>query len=188
MASEILGELQQFGPIQLAIPVGIETHRMFNKTLRRQWCAGTAARLWAAISAARPGLAALAGAFAGIVPRTGSGGLATGPLSPRAGRVIAGTIVLVAYAARPGPWFAVIGSLRPRALGARSEVSAVTDGPSVQAQFIRRQFAVAVLVELLKRGGCIGNFLGGKFAVPIGVEGFHQRAARPDDPALPAGA
>jgi hypothetical protein len=162
VTDEVLGEVQQFCAVQFAVAIRVESHGVFHEALRRRRTARTATRAALSVAAALSGLS-LAGR-AGI-------GVGTG-------RIGAGTSAIAAEASPSGTGAAVIRTARAVAVPPWSEVATASAAATRRAQFIRRQLAVAVLVELFERRRGVGDFLGREHSVVVRVERLHERIGR----------
>jgi hypothetical protein len=162
VTDEVLGEVQQFRAAQFAVAIRVETHGVFDEALRRRRTARTATRAALSVAAALSELT-LAGR-AGIGVRTRSVGT--------------GTSAITAESSPSGTGAAVIRSARSGGVSPRSEVSTASASATGRPQFIGRQLAVAVLVELFERRWGVGDLLGGKHSVVVRIERLHERIGR----------
>jgi hypothetical protein len=176
----ILGELHQLFAIQFAVAIRVEVHGVFDHPFGRRRTSGTAA--WSTV-VGRTIIQSLS--VARLFAAAGSLGSSTG--TDR----VAAAIAFKTAARSVRSWSAwTTGSTRSAITGTatirsgaavvRTASTAAAAGRSPRGpQFVLRQFAVAVLVELLEGGGSVGDFFGGEDAVMVGIEGFHERIGRP---------
>jgi hypothetical protein len=154
--NQVLGEFRQLGAVELSVAVGIEGHRMSHHPLDS-------------------GRSTLASATAAL-----SRSAATGRAAPLSGTT--------AFTARTAPLFTRAAStsgstrtFRPAfvlriASGSFATATATFDRASwttLRMQLVFAQLSVAVLVELLERGGRIRDFFGRQLTVAIGIEHLH---------------
>jgi hypothetical protein len=149
VTDEVFGEVQQFRAVQFAVAIRVETHGVFHEALRRRRTARAATRAALAVAAALSELTLAGRACIGV----------------GAGRIGAGTSAIAA-------------AIRAVAVFPRSVVSTASAAATGRAQFIGRQLAVTVLVELFERGGRVGDLLGGEHSVVVRVERLHERIGR----------
>ena len=153
VTDEVLGEVQQFRAVQLAIAILVETHGVFDEALRRRRTPRSATR-----SAGSPALSELT-------------------LSGRT-TIAAGTSAVAAEASPSGTGSAVILSARTCRVPSRSGVFTASATAAGGPQFVVGKLAIAVLVELFERGGSVGDLLGGEDPVVVRIERLHQRVGR----------
>jgi hypothetical protein len=164
--NQVLGEFRQLGAIELSVAVGIESHRMRDHPLDRGWSTG-AAGTSASSSPAATG-APWATCLSGTTAST-TFAARTAPLFARAARTSGSTGTY-----RPAFFLRIASGSFATATAAFARASWTT----LRMQLVFAQLSVAVLVELLERGGRIGDFFSRKLTVAIGIEHFHQRIAR----------
>lgn len=154
MTGEVFREFEQLISAQLAVAVGIEMHRVFDQTLGRGSARHSAS--WSIGSvAATTSETARAGSV--VVWRTASVSSRTAG-SSLVGTIGTGTI----RAASTSPAF---GRTAPFSFGGTG-----------RPQFVFTEFTVAVLVEFFERSRSVGDLLGRKDMIVVGVECLHQRA------------
>jgi hypothetical protein len=167
VANEIFGELRQLGAVQLSVMVGVKGHRMGDDSLD----SGRSALAAAATASSRSGSAAARAARS-------VGAWATGTASSA---VPAGPTALFARSTWSAGTLGAAFVIRT-ASGLFATVPAPSTGSALRVQFVLAEFSIAVLVELLERGGGVGNLFGRQLTVMVGVEHLHQGIARRSPP------
>jgi hypothetical protein len=164
--NQILSELPQFGPIELAVAVSIEGHRTGDNVVDRRRSGGTTSSASSAprTTTARTTATRAAGSWRTVRARASIAG------PPVFGRTIAGTSGSTgsAFCSRVATEL-FSGVLASCCRSARS---------SVRMQFVLGELSVAVRVEFLESGRRVGDLFRREHAVMVGVEQLHQGIAR----------
>jgi hypothetical protein len=181
MTGKVVNKFQQLVATQFSVAVGVESHRKLDHSLGRGRARRTA--LGPTVVA---GTILRTRAVAWFFAAPGSLGSSTGTHRIAAAIPLEATSRSVRSRSTRTTGSAIAGTGAAGALTARSGPSIVRTSPTAAAaalstrgpQFVWRQFAVAVFVELFEGGGCVGNLLGGEDSVMVGIEGLHERIGR----------